>query len=125
MRVNIKATGIKLTPALTDFIERKIGSLDKFISHDGGVQVWAEVGVTTQHHKSGKIFRAEIQIPLPHIKDGLRVETTNIDLYTAVEDARDEIKNELQKIKEKKISLTRRGARIFKNLTKLIPFLRK
>lgn len=105
-----------LTPALKTFVEQKIGSLDKFISHpDGGIQCWVEIGLTTKGQKSGDIYRAEIQISVPHIEKAVRTETRHTDLYTAIESAKDLMKMELQKTKDKKISLARSGARIIKN----------
>lgn len=112
-----------LTPALKTFVEQKISTLDKFISHpDGGIQVmptgrqaWVEIGLTTKGQKSGDIYRAEVQISVPHIEKGVRVEARHIDLYTAIESAKDLMKMELQKTKDKKISLSRRGARILKD----------
>lgn len=119
MKVNIKATNTALTLALKTFVEQKIGALDKFISHsDGGIQAWVEIGLTTKGQKSGDIYRAEIQIPVPHIEKSVRAEARHTDLYTAIENARDLMKMELQKTKDKKISLARRGARIIKNTLK-------
>lgn len=108
-----------LTPALKTFVEQKIGTLGKFISHpDGGIQAWVEIGLTTKGQKSGDIYRAEVQIPVPHIDKGVRVEARHTDLYTAIENAKDLMKIELQKTKDKKISLARSGARIIKNTLK-------
>ncbi|MBU3926089.1 ribosome-associated translation inhibitor RaiA [Patescibacteria group bacterium] len=119
MKVNIKATNIKLTPALKTLIEHKIGNLDKFISHpDGGIQAWVEVGMTTKGQQSGEIYRAEIQITIPHVDKGVRVESTSTDLYAAIEQAKDEMKVELRRLKDKKISLSRYGARIIKDTLK-------
>ena len=119
MRVNIKATNMVLTSALKNFIVQKISNLDKFISHsDAGIQAWVEIGLTTKGQKSGDIYRAEIQIPVPHFDRTVRVEARHTDLYTAIENAKDLMKMELQKTKDKKISLSRRGARLLKNILK-------
>lgn len=112
---------MELTPAIRDFTEKKISGLAKFIGRDDeAVKVFVEVGTTTRHHHSGDIFRAEIQISAPNVEKGMRTEAVNDDLYTAIEEAKDEMKSELVKIKDKKISLVRRGARAFR---KFIPFL--
>ena len=119
MKVNLKATNIDLTQALKDFVEKKISGLDKFISHpDGGIQAWVEIGMTTKGQQSGDIYRAEIQITVPHVDKGVRVESTSTDLYAAIEEARDEMKVELRRIKDKKISLARQGSRAIKNALK-------
>lgn len=121
MNINIKATNMELTPAIKEFTEKKVSGLVKFIGRDDeAVKVFVEVGTTTHHHHSGDIFRAEIQISAPHLERGIRTEAVDDDLYTAIEKAKDEIKLELAKLKDKKISLVRKGARAFR---KFIPFL--
>ena len=121
MNINIKATNMELTPAIRDFTEKKVGGLGKFIGRDDeAVKVFVEVGTTTRHHHSGDIFRAEIQITTPHLEKGVRAEAVDNDLYTAIEKVKDEMKLELTKTIDKKISLMKRGARAFK---KFIPFL--
>ena len=117
MNINIKATNMELTPAIRDFTEKKISGLAKFIGRDDeAVKVFVEVGTTTRHHHSGDIFRAEIQITAPRLEKGIRTEAIDNDLYTAIEKAKDEIKLELTKTKDRKISLVRRGARAFKKI---------
>lgn len=122
ININIKGTEIELTPAIKDYIQKKVGSLDKFIAEhekpDTKTQVWVEVGVSTKHHQTGNIFRAEIQIDIPHFKGGkgIRAESEREDLYVAIDEARDEIQEELCRINDKKISLVRRGARKFKQM---------
>ena len=112
---------MELTQAIRDFTEKKVGGLGKFIGRDDdAIKVFVEVGTTTHHHHSGDIFRAEIQISAPHLEKGIRTEAVDDDLYTAIEKAKDEMKLELTKIKDKKISLMKRGARAFR---KFIPFL--
>ena len=124
MNINLKSTNIELTPAIRDYVEKRINGLEKFIHHiiDDSVQAWAEVGKTTRHHQTGDFFRAEIQIHVPRYKQAIRAEAIHDDLYAAIDKAHDEIKLELEKMKNRKVSLARRGARLFK---KLIPFLNK
>ena len=108
---------MKLTPAIRDFTEKKINGLGKFIGRDDeAVKAFVEVGATTHHHHLGNIFRAEIQISIPYIEKRIRTEAVDDNLYTAIEKAKDEMKMELAKIKDKKISLVRRGARAFKKI---------
>lgn len=120
MNINIKSTNIELTQQVRDYAEKKVRGLEKFIKiTDESIQAWIEVGKTTQHHQKGDFFRAEIQIRIPHWGKGARTEATHETLNAAIDDAHDQMKLELEKIKDKKISLARRGARLFK---KLIPF---
>jgi putative sigma-54 modulation protein len=123
MNINIKATNIELTPAIRNYIDKKIGVLEKFLDNynDTSVQVWVEIGMTTRHHHKGDIFRAEIQFHLPHFKKGARTEFSSSDLYAAIDGAHDEMKIELGKIKGRRSSLIRKGARLFK---RFVPFLK-
>ncbi|RJQ32281.1 ribosome-associated translation inhibitor RaiA [Candidatus Parcubacteria bacterium] len=122
MQINLKTTNIQITPQTRDYAERKVNSLEKFIlGMDESVQAWVELEKTTNHHQKGDIYRAEIQIRIPHYNRGARAEATHESLNEAIDDAHDEMKIELEKIKDKKISLARRGARLFK---KFIPFLK-
>lgn len=113
---------MELTPAIRDYVNKKIGGLEKFLDsyNDPSVQCWVEVGMTTRHHQKGNIFRAEIQIHLPHFKKGSRAEFMNSSLYAAIDGAHDEMKIELTKIKDRRKSLITKGARLFK---KFMPFL--
>lgn len=124
MKVDIKATNIDLTSTIKDYAEKKVESLEKFILNpvDPSIQAWIEVGKTTMHHQTGDIFRAEIQIQLPHIEKIVYTESKKDDLYAAIDEAQEEMKRELCKIKGKKISLIRRGGRLLK---KFIPFVDK
>lgn len=127
MQINIKATNMELTPAIQAHIEERVASLEKFVPktkkkkktdempHEP-IQVWVEVGKSTEHHHKGEIFLAEIQVRVPNVKESLRTVSNREDLYTAIDDARDQMKRELRRRKEKKIDLIRGGARKVKNL---------
>ena len=57
MKIVIKATNIKLTSALRQYIEEKINSLEKFLEI---VKVWVEVGKETRHHRKGPFFPSRV-----------------------------------------------------------------
>ena len=117
MNINIKATNIELTPAIKSYVEDKVSSFEKLISNDvENAQVWVEVGKTTKHHHTGDFFRTEIQIDLHSGGNGARVEVIKGDLYMAIDEAQEEMKRELRREKEKKVSFVRQGARKLKRL---------
>lgn len=122
MKINLKATNIELTPAIRDYVNKKIEGLEKFLDsyNDPSVQAWAEVGMITRHHHKGDIFRAEIQFHLPHYEKGARAVAEGETLYAAIDNVHEEMKLELSKIKDRRKSLIKKGARLFK---KFIPFL--
>lgn len=115
MKINIKATGISLTPSITEYINKKLGMLEKFFLGED-VLVSIEVGRTTRHHKSGDIFRAEIRISASG-EEYYSVSETE-DLYAAIDEVKDEIVHELTTKRKKAFHLLRRGGAQIKNLLK-------
>mgnify|MGYP003393664890 CR=1 FL=1 len=117
MKINIKATGIELTQAITDYVDKKISSIEKYIERGGnGIVVEVEVGKSTQHHKAGNVFRAEV-----HITGGrldLYAVSEKEDLYAAIDVVRDEIVHNIVQSKEKRETLTRKGAMMMKYMMK-------
>lgn len=119
MQIHIRGNNLELTDAIKSYAEKKASGLEKYAPkypNMPDLQVWVEVGRTTKHHQSGDIFRAEIQFQLPHEAKMIRAQAETADLYAAIDEAHDEMKNELQKIKDKKISFLRRGRDSVKNL---------
>ena len=119
MKTNITSSNLDLTDSIKDYVQEKINGLDKFISNVDGVQAHIIVGKTTNHHQTGEIFKAEIQISLPGVDKWIYAELEHEDLYAAIDGAKDKAKSELTKLKDKQRSLKRRGARLIK---KLLPF---
>jgi len=113
MKHNIKTKEISLTPAITDYLEKKIAHLDKFISPEDKetVMCYVEVGKSTQHHKNGDFFVAELTI---HIGGkSLRAEVEKDDLYAAIDVVVDEMATELKRFGKKKYSILKRsGAKV-------------
>ncbi len=114
MRINIKATGMELTPAISDYAAKKVSSLEKYIKKDAVAQV--EVGRSTQHHKKGEVFRAEVRITGAGLD--LYAASEEADLYASIDMVKDELKETLLQLKGKRETLTRRGAQAIKNMMK-------
>lgn len=116
MKINIKATGIELTPAISGYVDKKISALEKYFSQSPDAVAKVEVGRHTQHHKSGAVFKAEVHI----IGSGfdLYAVSESTDLYAAIDMVKDEIARELTHEKGKRFVLARRGARFVKNMMK-------
>ncbi len=117
MIINKKATNISFTPAISEYIEKKINTLEKFFG-GGEVLVNIEVGRTTKHHKSGDVFRAEIHINTRGEEYYAVAEKD--DLYAAIDEVKDEIIHELTSRRKKAMRLFRRGGAKIKNLLKAI-----
>ena len=115
MKKNIKATNIELTQAITDYLDKRFDTFDKFISADDeSVLCDIEVGKTTHHHKSGDIFRAEVNLHIPG-KD-FYASSKKEDLYSAIDEVKDEITRAIKSHKSKNTTLARKGALRFKNI---------
>lgn len=131
MIIKIKATEIELTEPLKIWIEEKVGELKrKLVSEEEErkkgrekINVEVEVGRITRHHKKGEVYRSEIQVYLP--QKLLRSVSSNIDLRTAIIEARDGLDREIRKYKGKKIARARKWARRAKIRMRTPKFLRK
>jgi len=116
MKTNIKATGIELTPAISSYVYKKISSIEKYLPAQAGIVAQVEVGKSTHHHKAGNIFRAEV-----HITGGgldLYAVSEKEDLYAAIDVVKDEVVRNVVQLKDKRETLTRRGAKMMKNMMK-------
>ncbi len=109
MNIQIKTTGFPSSEAVTEYIQKKMTSLERFLEPDTIIHV--EVAKTTDHHKHGDIFRAEVRAFAHHRE--LYVEKETSDLYAAIDGVRDEAQRKLAESKEKKVSFVRRsGAKV-------------
>jgi len=115
MKINIKATNIELTDAITDYVNNRTQSLEKFIK-DKEIIAYVEVGKTTQHHKSGEIFKAEFNIEISGVK--FYTISKKEDLYKAIDDAKEEIIYQIKNNKKRKQTLFKRGATSVKKMLK-------
>lgn len=115
IQTEVKATGLELTPAIKGYIEEKVGQLEKLVdTSTGGVRAEVEVGKTTDHHKHGDIFKAEINL---YVNGNVyRAVATTSDLYAALDEMKDEVARQIVSKKDKDQTLFRRSARKLKNL---------
>ena len=118
MNITIKATNMELTPAIREYAESRVSSLEKFIKNKDpeGVHAAVEVGKTTNHHKNGDIYRAEL-----HMRSGgldVFAFSEKEDLYAAIDDMRLDAARKLNDTKDRKYTLFIRGARSVKKMIK-------
>ncbi len=131
MQINLQGRNLELTEAIRDYVEKRVTNLGKLLTNlekDGrGVMVNFEVIKTTNHHKSGEIFRATCEVNI----HGKRFysEGTAEDMYAAIDEVKDTLFNEIEKSKDRKQTLFRRGAssvkKMLKGLSKRNPFTSK
>jgi ribosomal subunit interface protein len=111
MKINIKTTSITLTPAISEYADKRMQKITSLIGDDPTVLCDVELARTTSHHQKGEIFKAEIHI----VARGKNIYASSekSDLYSAIDAVHDEIIRELVSNKGKKESLIRRsGAKV-------------
>lgn len=131
MKINIKATNLDLTPAIKQYIEEKVGGLEKLLSSKSidwdpeigrpTVEAFVEISRTTKHHHKGPVFRAEINVPMPGQGKVLRAEAEQWDIRVAIDQIKDEIQIELKKYNHSQNAKFKRGSRMIKNLLRFSP----
>lgn len=127
INTNIKGTNFELNSAITDYINKKIESINKFVDEYKEVNVYVEVGKTTNHHKQGDYYKAEFDVVI----DGEKFFTSSekSDLYKAIDEAKDQLLRRIKSHKTRKTTLFKRGAvsvkKMVKGISKRNPFTSK
>ena len=112
MKIILHGKNIELTTPLKEFVDEKVGSLDKYFKgvSAGIMEARVEVGRDSKHHKSGFVYYAEINLKLG--KSLLRSVVEHVDVRTALDKARDEIETQLVKLKSRSTTARRRIRKI-------------
>ncbi len=129
MKINIKGVNLELTPAINTYIEDRINGLEKFISGDdlkqwdeknqAAVEADVEIARTTNHHRQGDVYRAEVNIKVPGRI--IRAEAEEWDMRVAIDRVKDQLQIELKKYKNKQETEYRDGSRFLKGLMSISP----
>jgi ribosomal subunit interface protein len=126
MNINIKATQMELTDAIREHINNRLLSISKFVKK-GTLGGQVEIGKTTNHHKQGDVFKAEFDLVVNGEHFFAMSETE--DLYTAIDDAKEEIVRSIVDKKDRKKTLFKRGAvsvkKMIKGISNRNPFTSK
>ena len=97
--MNIRGSKIKITDAINDYIENKIGKLDKYLEEPDNITANVVVKV------KGKDQTVEVTIPMKKLI--LRAEDTHNDLYAAIDLVSEKLERQIRKNKtrmKKKVS---------------------
>ena len=121
MNIKIRSNNFDITPAIDEYVNKKISSLGKFLSGGENILCEVEIGMATIHHKSGDIFRAEINMVEPGGRQIFAVAEMD-DLYAAIDVVRDEAEREIVSKKNKYKTMLRKGGSRIKSLLKHISF---
>jgi putative sigma-54 modulation protein len=100
MEFAITTKNMQLTEAIASAVHKRVESLERKSKRFGAsVSGNVEVGKTTNHHKKGDVFRAEIHVRLPGKL--VYAESTHEDLYAAIGDAKRDAERQVVDYKDK------------------------
>ncbi|MEA2098485.1 MAG: ribosome-associated translation inhibitor RaiA [Patescibacteria group bacterium] len=123
MNIIIKGTNLELHNDLKEYVNKKIGGLKKFIENDNidtnSVIARVELAKTTQHHKHGDIYMAEVNLQFPGKM--IRSVDKSDDIYKSIDKVKDELREMVNSYKDEKTTKIRRGARMIKKLKGISP----
>ncbi|AWO74753.1 ribosome hibernation-promoting factor, HPF/YfiA family [Geobacillus thermoleovorans] len=94
MMYHIRGENIEVTPALREYVEKKIGKLERYFDRTDDVNV--HVNLKVYNDGQGKI---EVTIPMPHLL--LRAEERHNDMYAAIDLVTDKLERQIRKHKTK------------------------
>lgn len=110
----IKATNMELTDAISQYVNKKIDTLLKFIDSNQDALAEIEIGRTSNHHHKGDVYKAEINLIIG--KNNFRSVVIESDLYAAIDGMKDAVVNEVSRSKRKRFHLFKKGHQKIKNL---------
>lgn len=94
MKYNVRGENIEVTPAIREYVEKKISKLERYFTEAPDAKV--NVNLRFNQDKSSKV---EVTISLPQLV--LRAEETNVDMYAGIDLITDKLERQIRKHKTK------------------------
>lgn len=94
VRYNVRGENIEITPAIRDYVEEKIGKIEKYFKNEPDAD--AHVNLKTYSDRTAKV---EVTVPLPRIV--LRAEETSENLYGSIDLVSGKLERQIRKYKTK------------------------
>jgi len=94
MNYNIRGENIEVTPAIREYVEKKITKLERYFTETPQANV--NVNLKTYSDKKAKV---EVTIPMPNLV--LRAEEVHDDMYAAIDLITDKLERQIRKHKTK------------------------
>lgn len=120
MQINLQTKGIELTEAIEDYVRKRVTNLEKLLvkieTEGGEALVHFEVGQSTKHHKSGAIFHSDCRVNINGKE--FYASADGEDLYAVIDEVKDSLFREINKNKDRKQTLFKRGATSVKKMMK-------
>ncbi|MDQ0254552.1 putative sigma-54 modulation protein [Evansella vedderi] len=93
MNFNIRGENLDITPALRDYVEKKVGKLEKYFDGTPSSDVNVKMSVLNNDQK--------VEITIPMTKLLLRAEEKHIDMYAAIDLVVEKLERQIRKHKTK------------------------
>ncbi|WP_066065444.1 ribosome hibernation-promoting factor, HPF/YfiA family [Neobacillus soli] len=94
MKYNVRGENIEVTPAIREYVEKKITKLERYFTEAPDAMV--HVNLKFNQDKTSKV---EVTIPLQQLV--LRAEETNVDMYAGIDLITDKLERQIRKHKTK------------------------
>ncbi len=104
MHLIIKGKNMELSESLKDYVERKIGKLDRYLPSIDETRV----ELSTQKAKSSQ-DRQVVQVTMRSNNTILRAEERNADMFAAIDAVRDKLQRQIKRFKEKPVRVRARA----------------
>ncbi|MFA6585576.1 MAG: ribosome-associated translation inhibitor RaiA [Candidatus Paceibacterota bacterium] len=131
MKINLQGKNLEITPAINDYVVKRMTNLGRLLSEieekGGDILVRFNVSKTTNHHRAGDVFEADCSISIKG--ENFYSKVVMEDLYQAIDMVKENLFNDIEKNKDRRQTLFRRGAasvkKMMKGLSKRNPFTSK
>lgn len=110
MNLQITGKNMELTPAIKEYVEEKIGKIERFSDHIMTVKVTIEL--SHAHHDD--IYHASALLHVSH--DDVHANIDHPDMYAAIDLLKDELERRVYDLKQKYVTKNRRAQKTQRKL---------
>jgi len=101
MHITIKTKNFDITPAISQYIEKKVVAFEKLVDlEDTTAKCAVEVGKPSKHHQTGEVFYAEFNVTIAG--GSFRATENGGTVYAAIDAAKNDMVRKLRKHKKKR-----------------------
>lgn len=94
MNYNVRGENIEVTQAIREYVEKKIGKLERYFSNTPDVTASVNLKVRTNN-------TSKVEVTIPMLNLVLRAEEENADMYAAIDLIVDKLERQIRKHKTK------------------------